>query len=65
MTAAVKKVLLEARDLCLSYRNVPVTVTPVDQVNLTLAARTRHPLTLRRDGAPAVLVAALRRPAAR
>jgi putative ABC transport system ATP-binding protein len=36
MTAAMGTVLLEARDLCLSYRNGPLTVTPIDHLNLTL-----------------------------
>ena len=38
MTARSGTVLLEARDLCLSYRNGPLTVTPIDHMDLTLEA---------------------------
>ena len=38
MTAAMGTVVLEARELCLSYRNGPLTVTPVDHFSLTLQA---------------------------
>jgi ABC-type lipoprotein export system ATPase subunit len=38
MTAAMGTVVLEARDLCLSYRNGRLTVTPVDHFSLTLQA---------------------------
>jgi putative ABC transport system ATP-binding protein len=36
VTAAPGTVVLEARELCLSYRNGPLTVTPIDHVSLTL-----------------------------
>jgi ABC-type lipoprotein export system ATPase subunit len=38
MTAAGGTALLQARDLCLSYRNGPLTVTPIDHMSLTLEA---------------------------
>ncbi len=38
MTAAMGTVVLEARELCLSYRNGPLTVTPIDHFSLTLEA---------------------------
>jgi putative ABC transport system ATP-binding protein len=38
MTAAMGAALLQARDLCLSYRNGPLTVTPIDHMSLTLEA---------------------------
>jgi putative ABC transport system ATP-binding protein len=38
MNAATGTAVLEARELCLSYRNGPLTVTPVDHFSLTLQA---------------------------
>jgi putative ABC transport system ATP-binding protein len=36
MTGTMSTVLLEARELCLSYRNGPLTVTPIDHLSVTL-----------------------------
>jgi putative ABC transport system ATP-binding protein len=38
MTGGNAPVVLVARDLCVSYRNGPLTVTPIDHLSLTLGA---------------------------